>query len=93
VHIDTVEQGTGDSLPVALDGPAFAAAYALIASPPTAWARVRRSDEHEIGGQATRVIRPGQNDAAILQNLPQRFPCSSLEFGQFIEEENASVGE
>lgn len=54
---------------------------------------VHGGDEHEGGGEGDGAGGAGDGDFAILQGLAHDFQGAAAEFGQFIEEEDAVVGE
>lgn len=52
-------------------------------------AGIERGDEHEVGGEGGRGLRPADGHAAVLEGLPQHLERAAVEFGKFIEKEHA----
>jgi hypothetical protein len=71
----------------------IAAAGPLFAAPPAAGAGIGGGYEHEIRGQATRVLSASDDDAAVFEDLAKGLSGASLELGQLVEKENAAVGQ
>lgn len=93
VDVDTVQKRAGDFAHVAfdLDGGAFAAAdvRAVVA----AGAGVHGGDHNEVGGKAERALGAGDGDGAFFEGLADHFEDVALELGEFVEEEDAVMGQ
>ncbi len=93
VDVDTVQKWAGDfaHIPLDLDGGAFAAAdvRAVIA----AGAGVHGGDHNEVGGKPQRALGAGDGDGAFFEGLADHFEDVALELGEFVEEEDAVMGQ
>ena len=92
-QVDPVEQRTGELLPVLVHtiGPAAAVATRIALEP--ARARIRGSDQGEPSRELDRAHRPGHDDAAILERLPQSLDRVATELGELVEEQHAVMCE
>ena len=93
VEVDAVEQGAADFGHVAFDlgDAAMAVAAGVVAI--AAGARVERGDEHEVGWEIGRAEGTADRDVAVFERLSEDFEGPAVEFGEFVEEEDAVVGE
>ncbi len=93
MQIDAIEQRAGDAAAVAcyLFGAAMAAAvgFAQVA----AGAGIHGRDQLETGGKLGLTGRTRNHDVARFQRFAQDFEHPALEFGQFIEKQDAVVRE
>jgi hypothetical protein len=78
---------------VALDEGWRAGAFVLWISEVAAGTRVERTGEHELGGIGEGGRCTGDRDKAIFDWLAQYLEDIFLEFREFVEEEDAVVGE
>src|SRR5204862_30789 len=60
---------------------------------PAAGAQVHRPDELEARREAGPALRARDDDLAVLERLPERFERGSLELGQLVEQQHATVRE
>lgn len=93
VDVDPVQKRPGDAGAVALDHDGCAGALVLGIAAVSAVAGIHGGDEHEAGRVGDGHEGPGDGDPAILQGLAQDLQDVFLEFGEFIEKEDAVVGE
>jgi len=56
-----------------------------------AGAGVHRADEHHLGRERHRALRPADHHRAVLQRLAQHFQAILAELGQLVEEQHAAV--
>lgn len=93
VNIDAVEEGAADAGSVALDlGEGAAAGVGGVAGITTG-AGVHGADEHESGGEGDFGGAAGNGDLSVFEGLAQNFEGIAAEFGEFVEEEDALMGE
>jgi len=93
MHVDAVEQWTGDAVKVLayLSGIADALLRRMVVI--AARTGVHRSYEHETGGVFHRDLCPGDGDFPVFEGLPQHFQYRMFEFGEFVQEKNAVMGQ
>ena len=93
MEVDAVEEGARDLLAVAFDLFVRAAAIPLRVAVVTAGAGVHRGHKHEGGGECHGSRGAGDRHLAILQRLTHHFEGRAVELGQFVQEEDAVMGE
>lgn len=59
----------------------------------SARAGIERCDQHKVGGKVGGSHRAADRDRAIFERLAQHFEGGAVELGQFVEEEDAIMGE
>ena len=92
MDVDAIEERTGDAVAVALDLDTGAAALALRVAVKSARAGIHRGDENKFGRKCHGSSRTGYGHLAILDWLAHDLERGAFEFRQFIEEEDAVVG-
>jgi len=55
--------------------------------------RVHGGDEHELGGEGDAASGAGDGNFSILERLAHDFERRAFELGQFVEKQNAVMGE
>jgi hypothetical protein len=93
VEIDAVEQRPRNAGAVARHTAVVAPAIALAAMTPSAGTRIGSRDELEVGRKHAADACPGDGDAAILEHLAQRLKAATVELGQLVQEEHATMGQ
>jgi hypothetical protein len=93
VEIDPVEEGAGDTRPVALDRQRRAGAFVMGIAQIAAGTGIHGGDEHELGRIGEGDGRPGDGDGVVFERLAQRFDDMVAELGEFVEKEDAVVGQ
>jgi len=92
VDVDAVKQRPGDFLSVARDLVGGVAAGAFGVAVVAAGAGVHGGDELEAGGEVAFHRGAADGDMAVFQRFAQHFEDAAVEFGQFVEKEDAVVG-
>lgn len=85
--------GAADFAEVVLNLAGGAVAFFAGVGEVTAGTGVEGADEHELGGEGDGHFGAGDVDAAVFHGLAEDFECAALELGEFVEEEDAVVGE
>ena len=93
VDVDAVHERAGNFGDVALDHRSGALAVAGAVVVETAGAGIHGGGEHEAGGEGERHGGAGDADCAVFERLAQDFEDVAGEFGEFVEKEQAVVGE
>ena len=93
MDVDAVEERAGDLGDVALDHGRGAHALARLVVEVAAGAGVHGGGEHEARGKAERHGGAGDGDGVVFERLAHDFEDVAGELGQFVEEEQAVVGE
>ena len=93
VEIDPVEEGAGDAGAVALDRQRGAGALVARVVQVAAGAGIHGGDEHELSRIGEGDGGSGDGDGVVFERLAQRFDDVLAEFGEFVEKEDAVVGE
>jgi hypothetical protein len=93
VEVDAVEQRAGDALAVfSISGVGSSGTRVWVAVV-AAGAGVHGGDEHEAGGEGEGAGGAGDGDGAVFERLAHDLQGAAAEFGEFVEEEHAVVGE
>jgi hypothetical protein len=89
VDVDAVEKRTGEFGEVAVHGDLadFADGHVALRG----W--VHGGDEHEAGGEPDRAVGTSDGDDVVFEGLAEGFEGVAGELGEFVEEEDAAVGE
>ena len=93
MDVDAVEERAGDAVAITLDLNAGATALALRITVKSARAGVHRGNENEFGGECHGSGSTGNGHLAVLDRLAHDLKRGAFEFRQFIEEEDAVVGD
>lgn len=93
MEVDPVQDGSRDPVPVALNPVASAGASPQRIRCEPARTGVHCRDEHEPGGIGEGHGGAGYGYAALFHGLPEQVDDVSAEFGEFVEEEHAVVGQ
>ena len=94
VDIDAIEQRAGDAGHVAFHAREFGGGgFARVDGAFAGVRGVHGGDEHEAGGEGDGGMGARDGDHAGLEGLAQDFENGTGEFGEFIEEKDAMVGE
>lgn len=93
MEVDAVEKRAGDFLAVGFDLARVAAAVAGGVAPKAAGAGIHGGDEEEFGGKAEGSGGAGDGDFAVLEGLAEDFEGGAAVFREFVEKEDAIVGE
>ena len=93
VQVDAVEQGAGEFLAVAGDLVGGVGAGAVGVAVVAARAGVHGSNELEGGGVVAFHGGAREGDVAVFEGFAQHFEDAAVEFGQFVQKEDAVVGE
>jgi hypothetical protein len=88
-----VEQRAADAPHVFFDGDGVAFADVAVVSQVAAGTRVHGGDEHEVGGERRGCEGAGDGDDAAFEGLTEHFEAAAVELGEFVEKEDAVVGE
>ena len=56
-------------------------------------AGVHGRHQHETAGECGAAVKPADGDPSLLQGLPQVLQNAAPELGEFIQEQNAAVGQ
>ena len=91
--IDAVQQRPGDAGAVLLNLLGGAGAGLLGVAVIAAEAGIHRGHQHEAGREGDGGGGPGDGDHAVFQGLAQHLQGGALEFRQFVQEEDAVVGQ
>src|ERR1700678_4437046 len=89
VQINAVEQRAGDAAEIVLD---FAGRTAGFARHFAVGGGIHGGDQHKLGRESDGAGGAGNGDVAFLDGLAHGFEDAALEFGQFIQEEDAVMG-
>lgn len=89
IHVDAVQQGTGDAAHVLVHLIFRAGAAAGGVAVPAALAGVHGAHQHEAAGQRQRSRGAGDGDKAVLQRLAQRLQRRLVELRQLVQKQDA----
>ncbi len=92
-EVEAVHEGAGDAAEVVLAAEGGAGAGAGGVGEVAAFAGVGGGDEHEAAGVADVGVGAGDGDLAGLDRLAEGFEDGAGEFGKFVHEEDAVMGE
>ena len=90
VQINAVEQRPGNAAEVVLN---FARAAAAFGGHLAVGRGVHCGDEHELRRERHRARRAADGDVAVLERLTHGFQNAAAEFGQFVQKQNAVMGQ
>src|SRR5437868_3555534 len=93
MKIDPVQERAGDALAITLNHDGTTTAFAFQVAEVTARTRIHRGDEHEFRGKSNAARGAGDSNLAILERLPHDFEGGTLELREFIEKEDAVMGQ
>lgn len=93
LQIDAIEQRAGNPQAVTRDLIGRASALAAGRAVETAGAGIHRRDQLELCRKFGLARRARNVDATVFERLAQRFEHAAVEFGEFVEEQNALMRE
>ena len=93
MDIDSVEERPADPAEVPFDLHRRAIALPPRVATVAAGARIHRGHEHQVRRESQAAHRPRDRHAIFLERLPEHFQRAAVELGQFVEEQNAVMGE
>src|SRR5262249_6242779 len=93
MEIDSVQQRSGDALPVTLHLARTAAAIALQIAKVTARTRIHCRYQHELARERNTAGSTRNRDPSVLQRLAHYFQGRAMKFRQFIEKQHAVMGD
>ena len=93
MDVDAVEKRSGNAVAVALDIERAAPALAFRIAEVAALAGIHGGDEHEIRWKCEGAGSARNGDARVFQRLAQDFEGLPTDLGQFVEKEDAVVGD
>src|SRR6476469_4191436 len=89
MEIDSIEQRSGNALPISLHLTRTAAAFAFQIAEVTTRTRVHRRYQHEFARESDAPGRSRNSNASILQWLAHHFQSGTMKFWELIEKEDA----
>lgn len=93
MDVYAVEQRAGDAVAIGLDLFGRATAFAFGVAIVAARARIHGGDDHALGGEGHGTGRAGDGDASVFERLAQYLQRAAFKLRQFVEEEDAVVGD
>ena len=93
LEVDAVQQRPGDAGAILLNLLGGAGAGPPSVAVIAAEAGIHRGHQHEAGREGDGAGGPGDGDHAVFQGLAQHLQGGALEFRQFVQEEDAVVGQ
>lgn len=93
VHVDTVEKRAGEFFLVAIDVAWVTGALMGGVAEIATGAGIHGGDEHKIGGIGGFLVGARDGDSFVFEWLAEGLKDGTRELGDFVEEENAFVGE
>ena len=93
VHVDTVEEGAGELFLVIVDLGEGASTFVSGVAEIAAGAGIHGGYEHEVGWVSGLGIGARDRNLFVFERLTKSLKDGAGEFGDFVEEENAKMGE
>src|SRR5262245_16038867 len=93
MEIDSIEKRSADPADVAFDLHGTALARPARVPQISARARIHGGDQNEAGRKCRGSKRSRNGDMTFFERLTQDFQAASIEFGKFVQEEDAVVSE